>query len=257
MISLFRKIRQKLLADLPASKAGNRVTRYLVYALGEIFLVVIGILIALSINNWNEQRKQTKARQLFTESMLSELKKDSTFLVDIINELEESIAMLQDLKNRINNPLASLDTIDHILKYEYNPGFVKAVDLNKNTFSTLSTSSQIALFKNTEADHIQTYYQLVLNMENFQEGQLNFYRDTFSKFLEKVPSADNMEAYPLLEPGKLKDQIWAGVDMQAARLQFGGITTLQNHIFITFLRMDKELLEANQKLTLHLKGNFP
>jgi hypothetical protein len=50
MISFFRKIRQKLLSQ-------NQITRYLVYALGEIFLVVIGILIALQVNNWNENRK--------------------------------------------------------------------------------------------------------------------------------------------------------------------------------------------------------
>ncbi|WP_026952516.1 hypothetical protein [Algoriphagus mannitolivorans] len=47
MISFFRKIRQKLLQQ-------NRVTRYLAYAIGEIFLVVLGILIALQVNNWNE-----------------------------------------------------------------------------------------------------------------------------------------------------------------------------------------------------------
>lgn len=51
MISFFRKIRRKLLAE-------NRVTRYLVYAVGEILLVVIGILIALQVNNWNEERKR-------------------------------------------------------------------------------------------------------------------------------------------------------------------------------------------------------
>ncbi|TDQ17015.1 hypothetical protein DFQ04_1663 [Algoriphagus boseongensis] len=50
MLTFFRKIRQKLLSQ-------NRVTRYLVYAIGEILLVVIGILIALQVNNWNEQRK--------------------------------------------------------------------------------------------------------------------------------------------------------------------------------------------------------
>jgi hypothetical protein len=53
MITLFRKIRQKLLSQ-------NRVTRYLVYALGEIFLVVIGILIALQVNNWNEAKNNEK-----------------------------------------------------------------------------------------------------------------------------------------------------------------------------------------------------
>lgn len=50
MLSFFRKIRQKLLSQ-------NRVTQYLAYAIGEIILVVIGILIALQVNNWNENRK--------------------------------------------------------------------------------------------------------------------------------------------------------------------------------------------------------
>lgn len=50
MLVFFRKIRQKLLSQ-------NRVTQYLAYAIGEIILVVIGILIALQVNNWNENRK--------------------------------------------------------------------------------------------------------------------------------------------------------------------------------------------------------
>lgn len=50
MISFLRKMRQKLLWQ-------NKVSQYLTYAIGEIFLVVIGILIALQLNNWNEQRK--------------------------------------------------------------------------------------------------------------------------------------------------------------------------------------------------------
>jgi hypothetical protein len=52
MIKFFRKIRQKLLTE-------NKFSKYLIYAIGEIVLVVIGILIALQINNWNEERKQT------------------------------------------------------------------------------------------------------------------------------------------------------------------------------------------------------
>ncbi len=51
MINFFRKIRHKL-AD------NNQFFKYSKYAIGEIVLVVIGILIALSINNWNEQKKK-------------------------------------------------------------------------------------------------------------------------------------------------------------------------------------------------------
>ncbi len=50
MINFFRKIRKKLADD-------NKPMKYMRYAIGEILLVVIGILIALSINNWNEKRK--------------------------------------------------------------------------------------------------------------------------------------------------------------------------------------------------------
>ena len=52
MIKFFRKIRQNLINE-------GKTTRYFKYAIGEIVLVVIGILIALQINNWNEARKAT------------------------------------------------------------------------------------------------------------------------------------------------------------------------------------------------------
>lgn len=248
MITFLRKIRHKLLSQ-------NRVTRYFAYALGEIILVVIGILIALQINLWNEGQKQEKSRILFTESLIQELEIDSLFLTETMNVLSNRIGVLANIKSRINTSNANLDTIDFIMKYEYDPSFVNGIVLNKNTFSTLASSGQISLFNNQDAGQIQSYYQLVLDLESFQTGQLDFYRDTFSKFLEKVPSADNMEAYPLLKPGKLKDQIWKGVNMEEARLQFLGITTLQNHIFLTFRNMDLELMEANQQLIHHLREN--
>ncbi|WP_432411423.1 DUF6090 family protein [Rasiella sp. SM2506] len=50
MIKFFRKIRERMIIE-------NKFSKYLLYAIGEIVLVVIGILIALSINNWNENRK--------------------------------------------------------------------------------------------------------------------------------------------------------------------------------------------------------
>ncbi len=53
MIKFFRKIRQQLLTE-------NKFSKYLIYAIGEILLVVIGILIALQINNWNEGEKEKK-----------------------------------------------------------------------------------------------------------------------------------------------------------------------------------------------------
>ena len=53
MIKFLRKIRQNLLAD-------GKIGKYVKYAIGEIVLVVIGILIALQVDNWNEERNRQK-----------------------------------------------------------------------------------------------------------------------------------------------------------------------------------------------------
>jgi hypothetical protein len=73
MISFFRKIRQKLLSQ-------NQVTRYLVYAFGEIFLVVIGILIALQVNNWNEEKKNDAFEHEILSLLDQNLQKDSILI---------------------------------------------------------------------------------------------------------------------------------------------------------------------------------
>jgi len=73
MIKFFRKIRQKLLSE-------NKFSQYLIYAIGEIILVVIGILIALQINNWNESNNLTK--------------KELALLVNLKNDLNTDILQL-------------------------------------------------------------------------------------------------------------------------------------------------------------------
>jgi hypothetical protein len=65
MIKFFRKIRQKLLSE-------NKFSKYLLYAIGEIVLVVIGILIALQINNWNNNHKLEKEEIQLMKSLHKE-----------------------------------------------------------------------------------------------------------------------------------------------------------------------------------------
>lgn len=72
MIKFFRKIRQNLLS---AGKTGQ----YLKYAIGEILLVVIGILIALQINNWNENRKKAEAEKQYLNNLIQDIKNDQVF----------------------------------------------------------------------------------------------------------------------------------------------------------------------------------
>ncbi|MFT6996019.1 MAG: sensor domain CHASE-containing protein, partial [Maribacter sp.] len=69
MINFFRRIRKKMLTE-------NKFAKYLTYAIGEIFLVVIGILIALQINNWNEEKIQKQELNDILQSVANGLESD-------------------------------------------------------------------------------------------------------------------------------------------------------------------------------------
>ena len=79
-IPIFRKTRKKMADE-------NRPIKYLRYAIGEIILVVIGILIALQINNWNEERKKKQVER----NTLLDIKAD---IQHNIKNLEEGIARM-------------------------------------------------------------------------------------------------------------------------------------------------------------------
>ena len=96
MIKFFRKIRQNLLSE---GKNG----KYFKYAVGEIILVVIGILIALSINNWNEKRKDRLIENQILDEMLISLKSDKmTFemLEKRLMDKDSAIQKILDLRER-------------------------------------------------------------------------------------------------------------------------------------------------------------
>jgi len=87
MAKLFNNIRKKLVSEKPSRV---RTTNYLKYAIGEIVLVVIGILIALSINNWNETQKMNKWEQRFLIDLKSEL--NSNFMqLDKVNNGQKRV----------------------------------------------------------------------------------------------------------------------------------------------------------------------
>ena len=77
MIKFFRHIRRALLAE-------SKFNKYLLYAVGEIILVVIGILIALQINQWNENRRLDVLEKKYLAGILKDLKSDASLISDFV-----------------------------------------------------------------------------------------------------------------------------------------------------------------------------
>lgn len=97
MIKTFRKIRKNLLQE-------GKTARYFKYAIGEIFLVVIGILIALSINTWNENRKNSIQEEAFFSDILGDLDKDEAKLDYLDRFYKKRIDILTTLLKHVRNP---------------------------------------------------------------------------------------------------------------------------------------------------------
>ncbi len=95
MIKLFRNIRQNLLNE-------GKTTKYFKYAIGEIILVVIGILIAIQINNWNEKRKLQEILNNTLTEIGFDLEIDTTYATKIINFYESN---LSNSKKILNNKI--------------------------------------------------------------------------------------------------------------------------------------------------------
>ena len=95
MIKFFRHIRQKLLSE-------DRFSKYLLYAIGEIVLVVIGILIALQINNWNENRINNKLELQYLKRLEKDIRESiklttyyKDFQVQACAEILEVIGLIR------------------------------------------------------------------------------------------------------------------------------------------------------------------
>ena len=108
MIRFLRKIRQKLLSE-------NRLSKYLLYAIGEIILIVVGILIALSINNWNEVKKGRKLETKILNEILSNLESDLINLNECIANNNRFIYHETEVLEHLNNNLPITDS----LRYYY------------------------------------------------------------------------------------------------------------------------------------------
>jgi hypothetical protein len=154
MIKLFRKIRKKLLEE-------NKIRSYLKYGIGEIFLVVIGILIALSINTWNENRKLDQQEKSYLNRLIQENKSDVLTFAAEIERLENNNQKITNLSNAFKDKECSDSLLVHsasefMIYGSLYPRFNPSI----STYEDLSSTGNLGIIKDTGLrDQIVTHYQ--------------------------------------------------------------------------------------------------
>ncbi|MBN3520961.1 hypothetical protein JYB62_13210 [Algoriphagus lutimaris] len=183
MISFFRKIRQKLLQQ-------NSFTRYLIYALGEIMLVVIGILIALQVNNWNEGRKQRNIELKYFLNLKNDLYADLDRLNYLIDISKGKVTAASKVKKRADRDSVgslydfSTDMLNLIYVEEFRP--------NDNTYEEMKSSGNFSLIQNDELKlELMTLRKTYIEIQAFQEHL----RYDFNVFLQDYERYVNWGKY--------------------------------------------------------------
>ena len=147
MINFFRRIRKKLADDNPPSWRAGKPLKYMRYAIGEIVLVVFGILIALSINNWNEERKDRNKEKVILVNLLSDLITNKVLIKEGFNDYDKKISLSYKMANLFGQNLnkENIADFDSILNWsaEYT-----SIELIKTSIITLGTSDRLELLQN-------------------------------------------------------------------------------------------------------------
>lgn len=184
MIKFFRKIRQNMIQE-------NRASKYMLYAVGEIILVVIGILIALQINNTNEAKKE-RAKEL------NYLKNIKTDLNLTITELD---LFISTRNSQIEAAKRIIEHFDGKPIEDYNAFNKDIVDiytwqrffLIDNTFQELTNSGNLAIISNDSIKNALLTMQTIYKKIKYNEDHFRY--DAEVTLYE--PSYDMLDIYPI------------------------------------------------------------
>ncbi|MDM9632664.1 hypothetical protein [Robiginitalea aurantiaca] len=172
MLRFFRQIRQRLLTD-------NKFSKYLLYAVGEILLVVIGILIALQVDNWNENRKALAQENELLEEVQEGLISDLNLINLCISDHEQFIRSQDFIVQWIDQKLPYRDSLIPHFKHTF---WTKLFSVKDAPYETLKVFG-IQNLSNKELGHqISNLYDVVYEdlfyWQNEQKNNSLHFRNT-------------------------------------------------------------------------------
>ena len=228
MIKFFRQIRFSLMKQ-------NKTSRYFKYAIGEIILVVIGILIALQINNWNENRKQS----IREASVLDELKQGLESNRNILEKRKLQFKAFQTKSKKLINHLeAKRSYHDSLDQYFYVPTGNYSFGISYATFENLK-SQGLDIISNKD---------LRLNLVKLYEEDYWLLKDQESKVANAFTNATlpfTRKHFKLLNGPKYKPNDYNSI---LQNVEFLNILYESNYLAQLYFRQCVRVSEATSKV---------
>jgi len=168
----------------------NKTGKYFKYAIGEIVLVVIGILIALSINNWHQERQNIKLEKRYIEDLVNDLKQDSVILQEFHSEAKLTAIAKDSIYKVLNDPNYQLDSLPGYFRRQW-VGY-RIFSPSTSTIEELKSSSHLAVIRNDiiRKQIVNIYYKYDLFLQD-EELYLRANRELYSIAKNELRNVDD------------------------------------------------------------------
>jgi len=202
MLKFFRNIRKTNLQE-------GKIVNYLKYAIGEIILVVIGILIALSINNWHQEVQNRNLELRYISDLINDLRKDSTNLQGVYSEALRTSRAKVAISKFFDQPDHPIDSLPEYFRYQWDP--YKIFSPSTSTIDEMKSSSNMDIIRDDllrkQIVSIYYTYELFLQDESLYREST---REIFARAKEGLRNIDDPfpdEIEKLLQEPKMANSI--------------------------------------------------
>ncbi|MFC3416167.1 DUF6090 family protein [Algoriphagus hitonicola] len=234
MFRIFRSLRISLLGH-------NKIGKYLKYAFGEVILVVIGILLALQINTWNEERKISKERNQFMQSIKEDLIADTLDLNETLGQWNIQLAELNTFKQQVNST-KTIDSLIFLVRYEFSPYFSSFSGFNDNTYRSMLNTGKLSILHPELRKVLQAHYHQQLDTKEWHDNQIELYQTVVRTYTDQFPM--NIDA-KFIRNQALEDIIWKDINPRQLLLVLNSWGTRKSFYYQTHIpRFEDRLQET-------------
>lgn len=244
MIKFFRLIRQNLLSE-------GKTGKYLKYAIGEILLVAIGILMALQINNWNESRKKSQLKQSYIDNLINDLSKDTLQLKPSLDFNRDQLFFIDSTFTLLNGHSMNVENAFKLVKdNELFRGLRVVNSYNANTFNILISSGNIDLFSNDFTNELMELNRLQLAEKSVTELNKSLYFETYNNYNSLYIGLNTS-----FSNDKLEEILWKNQDGRKIIPIYINLLEQQRHTIIRYIEMTEGVRDKIFSILNRIKTN--
>jgi len=245
MLKFFRTIGKKLIDE-------DNVRKYLLYAIGEILLVVIGILIALQVNNWNEQHKELLTAEALKQAIITDLQSDLLTFDSVIKEVKMRTDHFDSLQAILVHSSTTEDEVIDIIKNDFVAYTSTFPGFNDNTYRSASSSGLISVLNDYDRAALYELYLTQTESMRVIEEHRVMYFNMINSFVSKYPIRVSFITF---NAGPVYERIWNTVDFDDLAIQFNAAGTSQRNYYRIVTGRLNEMMDLTYDVIQDLESN--